>query len=245
MGLKRRKMKKNAGKPLYYYLLADLLGVLFTMVPVLASWTVAILFARHSLSEGCPWLAILTPFVACFTLFIIQFAVYLVLPRLKPGVYRLGPNAMCMSWIAQLNLARCASVAGLRALIFSSGILRFLYFNSLGAKFSYRATLSLNVDAVDYPLISIGPDSLIGDRTEISCHTVTSRHLKLGTVRVDARAFVSAFCKLGYNTHLKEDSYVGLENIVYAMTLGEGERIKDFQFNQGPKTPPAAGPATT
>ncbi|MEK7354959.1 MAG: hypothetical protein AAB250_00820 [Bdellovibrionota bacterium] len=230
-------MTKSDIKPLYFYLLSEVMGAIFTFTPAFSAWAAGAVFAAQVWVHGFTWLAVFAPIVASLGLFVHQFIFFLLLPRLKPGRYRVGPNAMVLSWLAQLSLARALHVSGLRSLVFSSGFFRFLYFRSMGARLSYRTSLSLNVYPVDYALITIGPGVLIGDRTEISCHSMTDSFLILDEVVIERGAFVSAHCAIGPGTRLKAGAHVGYGNNIAFFTLEEGCKLKNFEFQSGPPPP--------
>jgi len=224
-----------APKGFGYYLGSDLLGLVFSWIPTLFCWTCGVQWFWHFWSPGPRVLCLLTPFMALLGLFFIQFLFRMLLPRLKRGVYPATPNKMLISWWSQVLMARSLDMTGMRNLVMATGFLRFLYFRSLGAKISYKTSISLNVSMVDFPLISVEDEAFIGEGTTILCHSMVNDRFMLKKVEIKKNAFVGGSCTIGMGTVLKENSYLGFRNILYNHTVEAGEKVPDFEYDRGPK----------
>ena len=123
-------------KPFSYYFGSDVLGFVFTWIPMLAAWSCGIAWFWHFWSAGWAWFCLFTPLITCLSLFSFLFTMRMCLPRLKRGVYPTTPNKMLISWWAQVLMGRALDMSGLRPMVFATGLLRFLYFRAMGASIS-------------------------------------------------------------------------------------------------------------
>lgn len=233
--MSEQRQSKTQRPPLIQYLGADVVGLIFSWVPAILAWGCAGLFAVMMWRQELVWTLIFIPLVASLGLVACLFVFRICLPRLRRGVYPLGVNKMVVSWLCQLALARAIEVSGLRAFVFSSPFMKFLFFRAMGAKFKYRVQTSLNADFVDYPLIEISEGVIIGEGTLISCHSIVGDKMMLKGVSIGAGAFVSANCTIGPGTIIKEQAYVGYRNSLLGITIEAHQRIEDFQYDYGPR----------
>jgi carbonic anhydrase/acetyltransferase-like protein (isoleucine patch superfamily) len=114
------------------------------------------------------------------------------LPRLKPGRYPMMRGAVFYGWLFRSLLRRLVMVPGLRAVLFSSNVLRFLTLRALGAKVAFSASFSSDVDLLDPALLTVGAGAVVGARSMVSGHYIEGGRLILGRVEIGEGALVAA-----------------------------------------------------
>lgn len=114
------------------------------------------------------------------------------LPRLKPGRYPLMRGGVFYGWLLRSLLRRLVMVPGLRAVLFSSNVLRFLTLRALGAKVAFSASFSSDVDLLDPALLTVGAGAVVGARSLVSGHYIEGGRLILGRVEIGESALIAA-----------------------------------------------------
>ncbi|MGA9523959.1 MAG: hypothetical protein WBV82_21035 [Myxococcaceae bacterium] len=115
-----------------------------------------------------------------------------LLPRLRPGRYPMMKGRVFFGWIFRSLLRRVLFVPGVKWVVMSSNVLRFLALRALGARVAFTANMSSDVDVLDPSLLEVGPGATIGARSFLSGHWVEGGKLVLGEIRVGARSLVAA-----------------------------------------------------
>lgn len=232
--------RDSSRPPLIQYVGADVVGLIFSWTPAVFAWGSAIFFALKMWRAEQQWALIFVPVVASLSLILCLLVFRICLPKLRRGVYPVSLNRMVVSWWCQVAMGRALDVSGLRAFIFSSPLMKFLFFRAMGAKFKYRAQTSLNTDFVDYPLIEISEGVTIGEGTLISCHSMIGDKIMLKGVSIGPNVLVSANCAIGPGTVIKEGAYIGYRNSLLGITIEARQRVEDFQYDYGPRLKNAA-----
>jgi UDP-3-O-[3-hydroxymyristoyl] glucosamine N-acyltransferase len=114
------------------------------------------------------------------------------LPRLRPGRYPLMRGAVFYGWLFRSLLRRLLMVPGLRAVLFSSNVMRFLTLRALGARVAFSASFSSDVDLLDPALLTVGAGAVVGARSLVSGHYIEGGRLILGRVVIGEGALVAA-----------------------------------------------------
>jgi acetyltransferase-like isoleucine patch superfamily enzyme len=146
------------------------------------------------LSRWLPWPFAVVPAVAVGLLALIAQVgvVSALLPRLRPGRYPLMKGKVFFGWLFRSLLRRVLFVPGVKWVVMSSNVLRFLALRAMGARVAFTANMSADVDLLDPALLEVGPGATIGARSFLSGHWVEGGKLVLGEIRIGARSLVAA-----------------------------------------------------
>jgi len=113
-------------------------------------------------------------------------------PRLVPGRYLLLKDRVYFGWLFRSMLRRILFVPGIKWILFSSNVLRFLALRALGADVSLTSFVSTDVELLDPSLVCIEPLATLGARVMVSCHYVSGGKLLLKPVRIGTGAMLAA-----------------------------------------------------
>jgi acetyltransferase-like isoleucine patch superfamily enzyme len=167
------------------FVLYDLLFIFFATV----LYGGAIAAGVHTFlaaSSRVPWPFAIVPSLVAALLALI-FEVFLatsLCPPLRPGRYRMMKSVTFYSWIFRSMFRRLLFDCGLRWLLFSSNILRFLAFRALGADVAFTSSFSTDVTVTDPALLVVHPGAMIGSRSYLAGHWVEHGRLILATVEI-------------------------------------------------------------
>ncbi len=115
-----------------------------------------------------------------------------LLPRLKAGAYPLLKHPIFFSWLFRSMLRRILWFPPLKTILFTSNVLRWLSLRALGAKVSFTANMSSDVDLLDPALTSVGAGATLGTRCMLAAHYVKDGNLVLAPIEVGAGALLGA-----------------------------------------------------
>jgi hypothetical protein len=215
-------------------LTADVVGTVLSLGPGAVALA-AVGSAVRYLWDSAFLLVILlvTPvgFVAVFlaTLFLLR----LCCPRLLPGRFTSKHRLRMAAWYCHLALSRAAAVAGIKDLIHSFYLTRFLYGRALGAKVGYRVNTAQSIIITDYPLITIGSGSTIGEGTSIGAHSFAGDLLIIRPTTLGKNVFVGKDCIISGGSVLEDDVWVGLGNRLWSDHVRSGTRLRNFEWEHG------------
>lgn len=228
------KRRKSDTGPVPLLIMSDLLTVLLAWVPVIAAYFLTVKFVIWSFADPSrEWLAVASPLVLILSLISILFLFRLLLPRPRKGAYRLTVNRGTLAWACHFQLNRAILLSGLRAWIFTSNVLRFLYLRAMGARIAFRINGSSGIDFVDLPLIEIGEGSTLAEGVVISCHSFTGETLIIDPVRVGKHVFLGMDVVLGPGTEIGDRSWIGTGNKMMGANLPAGTLLKNFEWSHG------------
>lgn len=143
-------------------------------------------------------------------------------PRLKKGRYPMMRGKVFFGWLFRSLLRRILFFPGLKWVLFSSNVLRYLSLRALGARVAFTANISADVDILDPSLLTVGPGAVLGARTFISGHYVVGKSLRLDEVRIGANALlalsvvVAPGAVIGEGAVMKPGSAVSVGGIIGA-----------------------------
>jgi acetyltransferase-like isoleucine patch superfamily enzyme len=199
-----------------------------------------------ALSSHIPWPLAIVPSLA-FALLALIAEVFLatsLCPPLRPGRYRMMKSVTFYSWIFRSMFRRLLFDCGLRWLLFSSNVLRFLAFRALGAKVDFTVSMSPDVVVTDPALLTIKAGAMIGSRSYIAGHFVENGRLILAPVEIGEgcllaldvlcgpgvvlgrKVTVKAFVTLAPNVHVGDDVDIGpAAQIDVGARIGNNVRI--------------------
>jgi carbonic anhydrase/acetyltransferase-like protein (isoleucine patch superfamily) len=183
---------------------------------------------HEALSAHVPWWLALAPaLVAAVITLIAQVSILTALcPRLKPGRYPLMRGATFYAWLVRSMLRRALMAPGLRFVILSSNVLRFLALRGLGARVAFASNMSNDVDVLDPSLLEVGAGATIGARCIVSGHYVEGGRLILGAVRVGERALLALDVAVGPGTTIGAGAFLHAKvSLSVGVTVGAGARI--------------------
>lgn len=206
--------KASEAPPPGLLLLSDVLGLLLSTLPT--GLTLLVLFevgkTLWSTAEIF-WLFLLTiPWTASLILITVVTVIRLLLPRLKPGRFKVGANRGFFAWYTNFLLNRALLLSGLKNFIFASAVLRYLYLRGMGAKVPFRMNTSMGIDFIDLPLITIGENVTLAEKTYISCHSFTGSLLFVSPVVIGPSVFIGLDVTIGPGTEIGANSWIGSMN---------------------------------
>jgi len=175
-------------------------------------------------------------------------------PRLVPGRYKMMQGRVFFSWMLRALIRRSLFFPGIKWVIFSSNVLRFLALRALGAKVAFTSSFSADVDVLDPSLTTVEAGAMIGTRSLLACHFVQSGELLLDRihvergallagdvialpgVRIGARALVKGRASLSVGVQIGERASIGACTGLDAnVRIGKGARVGNGT-NIGPRT---------
>jgi acetyltransferase-like isoleucine patch superfamily enzyme len=139
------------------------------------------------------------PGVAVFLLTLIALVgvLGLLCPTVKPGRYELMKGAVFYGWMFRSLLRRIVMLPVIRWPIFTSNVLRWLALSAMGARVSFTANMSGDVDLLDPWLLEVEPGAVIGARCLVSGHYVEGKTLVLGRVKIGKGSLLAADVGVG------------------------------------------------
>ncbi|MBL8952381.1 MAG: hypothetical protein JNK82_16495 [Myxococcaceae bacterium] len=146
------------------------------------------------LSAHVPWpIAVVPAIVAGLVVLVAEVAVLTFFcPRLAPGRYPMMKGRVFWGWISRTLLRRLLMAPGVKWVLFSSNVLRYLALRAMGARVAFTANMSSDVDVLDPSLLEVGAGAIIGARCFTSGHYVDRGQLVLGLIRVGPGAMLAA-----------------------------------------------------
>ena len=191
-----------------------------------AAYATALAYFR--LTAWIPWYLALVPSLVVGLLVLVAevSALSAICPRLRPGRYRMMKGAVFYGWIFRSMLRRILLLPGLRWIIFSSNVLRWLALRGMGARVAFNSNASVDAEFFDPSLLVIGPGATIGARSFLSGHYVENGKLVLGEVRVGRGSLLAAEVAVGPMTTIGERVMImGRVSISVGVTIGDDARI--------------------
>ncbi len=159
-----------------------------------------------------------------FTFILGCYLVRLALPPLKKGHFPLGLNKKYITWGAHLSLGRSIRVFQLKDFIYSSYILKYLYWKAMGAKIAFGINSSMYVNLIDLPLITIEKGVTLGDQVQLSCHIIANGKIVLGEIKIGEGTFVSFETSIGPMSKIGKNCFIGPGQKHLKLKLKDGEK---------------------
>jgi carbonic anhydrase/acetyltransferase-like protein (isoleucine patch superfamily) len=182
-------------------------GRVFVTLEARLPWAVALILA------GFSSLLVLIGEVAVLTA---------LLPRLVPGRYTLMRGRVFYGWVLRSLLRRVLFVPGLKFVLFSSNVLRWLSLRALGADVAFTANLSNDADLLDPALTTLEPGATVGARCLLSGHYVEDGKLVLGRIHVGARSLLAVEVMVGPEARVGAGTLVkGRSTVSIGVQIGD------------------------
>lgn len=187
-----------------------------------ASYSMKALEVFTALFVAMPLISML--FVIC--------AKWLLVGRVKPGVYKLWGWFYFRWWLAKRLQENVFSPSRL----LGSPILP-LYYRLLGAKIGKNAYIgSANLANLD--LITIGDNSSIGFDARLTAYVVEDGWLKIGSINIGSNCFIGARSVIGINSTIEDNACLDDMSL-----LQNGSKISENQFYSGSPAAPTVKPS--
>jgi hypothetical protein len=170
--------------------------------------------------------AFAAPFLLQIYFIVIIFLIRILLPTLKPGVYKTGFNLGFLAWYTHSMLTRSARCFGLHYLIHSTGLMRWLYWRALGAKAPYNMNTSYKVTLHDAPVISIGAGTILSEDAELSGHLVRGDKVLVAPVKIGTGVFIGRGTYVGPRTRIGNSAWIGMNNTLAGQVIKENQVVK-------------------
>lgn len=217
----------------------DLFGYFLSVGPVIVTWAATIALSYEAIKQNIFWpIFPLLPIFTTSVFLLIVFLVRLIIPRLEAGKYEVGFNRGIISWYANMALNRASKISGIRPLLHSFYITRFLLYRALGARVGFGSNTSIEFVLVDVPLITIGKNCVIGEGVHISCHYFLGSILILRPVTIGDDVFISSHCIIGPGSEIGSGSWIGYGNAIGGEKLEPNTQLKNFAWSLGGPTQP-------
>lgn len=202
-----------------------------TLVYGSSAWVAARAF--HTAARAVPWELCLVPAGLAFTLAVIaQVAVLSALcPRLVPGRYPMMKSPVFWGWLLRSMLRRLLLLPGLKWLVMTSNVLRFLALRAMGADVAFTASMSSDVDVLDPQLLRVARRAMIGARSIVTGHYVEQGTLVLGAISIGDGALLAADVMCGPEVTIGRGARIGARtSISVGATIGEDARLSADVF---------------
>ena len=155
----------------------------------------------------------------------------LLLPRVRPGRYKLMKGAVFWGWLFRTMLRRILFYPPIRVLLFTSNILRWLTLTALGARVSFTANMSSDVDLFDPWMLRVGPGATIGSRCLLSGHYIKGGDLVLDEIDIGGGTLLAADVAVGPGVKVGRDCFVlGRAALGPGVQIGDGALIGSHAF---------------
>ena len=212
----------------------DIAAYALSVLPGAIAWSSAISGGVKAYESGyfLPY-APIAPLILSFVFIGITWIMRLALPRLHPGAYRIGFNGGTLAWYCHLALNRSLKVSGLRYLVNSLYLTKFLVHRALGAKIAWNVSTPMESTFVDLPLIEIGSGTFFGENAHIVCHFLRGDLLWLRRVKIGKNVFIGMNCTIGPGTQIGDDAWIGFGNILTGEHIEKSGRLEDGQWRHG------------
>ncbi len=210
---------------------SDILAIFLCLGPIIISLMLTMV------ELGCIsniYLQILAaPFALAFSFILTIFAIRLILPPLKKGVFPLSFNMGFMGWWTHSLLTRSARIFGIHYLLHSISLFRWLYWRALGAKVSYKMSTSYKITMHDVALIEIEEGVILAEDVELSGHIVRGDRVLVAPVKIDKNSFIGRGTYIGPRTRIGENSWIGMNNNVTGEVLAANSKIANYEWSRG------------
>lgn len=193
---------------------SDTIGYFYAFVPGLFSWSVTIfyinqLWETYFLIPG----VLLVPCILVLSFISITFILQRILPKLKPGLYRVDqPHPQIIIWHLNNCLGDALDISGLKPLVFRFYITKYLYWRAAGAKIEFGIISSILLTMREYPLLSIKKGTCLSGFVHVSAHTFQGDKLLLAPIEIGSNVFVGMNSIIGPKTKIGDNAWVGANN---------------------------------
>jgi hypothetical protein len=242
--LKNMSENENKKPSRWLFAASDMIALPISLTPVCCAWGVPLWLLRSTWDSCWFYLVLaLLPLIAMCSLIVSVRVVRLFLPRMKKGLYTLGLNRGFVSWYMHLALSRAGDLSGLKPLMQSFYLFKFLYWRAQGARIAFGVNSAMGVSIVDYPMIEVGPGGTLSDGVALSAHTFVGDRILIAPTVLGRNVFVGLKSLIGARTRIGDDVWIGLHNIIAGDKILSGTKIENFAWERGnPKRKFASNP---
>jgi len=211
--------------------LGDLMSTFITTLPMLMTVLILVI-SYQKLSLTCNNFLVALVLVLIFPLLFIQciFIIRLILPKVKEGTFSLGLNRGFIGWYLNLALGRSIRVFQVQDFIYSSYLLKYLYWKAMGANIEYGVHSSMYVNLVDLQLINIKAGVTLGDEVQVGCHMMIGDKIYLKKIFIESDSFIGINSKIGPGTKIGKSAFIGPWNILMRKKIKDNEKVEAFTF---------------
>ncbi len=201
--------------------LGGLVGLLFAS----ASAAVAV-FDALALSSSIP-LALAGALLAALTTWILTVGVVTaLLPRPRPGKFKLMAHPVFYVWTISLLLRRYLDIPPIQTVIFQSNLLRFLVMRLLGARVHFTTSMSSDVLLLDPALFTAGPGCVLGSQSIFAGHLVLEGRLLLAPIVLGRDVEIGGRVLVGPGVEIGDGARVGIAaSLAPKVKIGAGATI--------------------
>lgn len=221
----------------------NLMGDILFLLLFLLTYTIGF-YIFVGLRHLCDSTYMIIPFLL-ISLFVSLTTVGLILPRPKPGKYKLGSKGAIL-WYLTLLFGRIWGNPAIRFILFSNALTRTIFLKACGAKISFTHTCSPHVEIHDPAMMVIGRGVIFGMHAKILGHYIAHGHLILREVEigdgtlVGGNVGIAPGAKIGENVMLEVSSTI-FPNAVIPNNCHISRHsviTKHAELKEGEKVPP-------
>ncbi len=103
----------------------------------------------------------------------------------------------------------------------------------MGANVAFNIDNSMSIELRDFPLISIGKNSVITDGVLISCHIFVKDKLYLGKVTIGEKCYIGMHTIIGAGSKIGNNCFIGGYNKMHNTKVKDNTKIENFQWEKG------------
>ncbi|TNF05102.1 MAG: hypothetical protein EP326_00840 [Deltaproteobacteria bacterium] len=189
----------------------NLMGDILFLLLLLLTYTIGY-FVFIGLRTLCDSTYMILPFILISS-FVSLMTVALVLPRPKPGKYKLGSKGAIL-WYVTLLFGRIWGNPAIRFLLFSNTFTRTIFLKACGAKISFNHNCSPYVEIHDPAMLNVGDGVIFGMHAKILGHYIAHGHLILADITIGdgtligGNVGVAPGARIGKNVMIEVSSYI-------------------------------------
>ncbi len=226
-------MKNTTHLPIKKNIKLEIVGLFFCSIIPGFIWMATLISGLFLVNKGYHLAILALPFLISLVYISLCFIIRCCIPKLVEGSYHLEKDPMVIYWYMHMSLNRSLNATGLRAIIRSSNILKFLYYRALGAKIAYTANYSTDLEIIDPSMITMEKDVIIGGRCIIGCHLIYNNKLVLKPVHLKEKAFIQLNNGIGQGVTVGKSAVVGNGNLLYNIDIPDNYKVNNFAWANG------------
>ncbi len=209
----------------------DIATILLCYSPIVISLFITF-FCLEKINE-MGFKVLVFPFLLQLSFVATIFAIRILLPKLKPGVYATGFNKDFLAWYCHSMLTRSARCMGIQYLLHTTAAARWLYWSALGVKVPYNMSSSYKLTIHDAAMITISEGVILSEDVNLSGHLIRGDKILVAAVKIGKNVFVGRNTYIGPRTRIGDFAWIGMGNTLSGDVVAEKQVIKSHEWSRG------------
>lgn len=229
----RKKIKKHKSESFKYgqLIILDIITMIFSLAPGILSWLAVISYVKYFWNHSSfIFLMIPLPLILAFSYIIGVRLIRFFIPKVKPGVYKIGLSRRFLGWYLNLCMANADKIFGVQSILYAFYFIKYIYWRAMGAKVAYGTNSSVFIQLRDYPILKIGRGCTLGANVFISGHTFVGSKVLIGEVNIGNHVYLGMGCVVGPKTTIGSNSWIGMHNKLLMDILPENSKLENFEW---------------